>query len=101
MKIEHLSYSTLAKYNSCPRAVYLEKIREAEAVPAWYFVVGSAVHRFVEHRLRGGDAQEVDPFFWDEYKRALRIEPDTDAWLDGGSRQDPIIEDAALQLARV
>lgn len=100
--IDHLSYSTLASFTACPRKVYLEKIRHAEPLPAWFFVVGSAVHRYIEYCIRnpGDVTRTVDSFFHEEVFRARLIEPDTSLWLHGGSKEAPLVEELALQQAR-
>lgn len=105
MTVSHLSYSSLTSYSSCPRSYYLSRIKRAEAVPAWYFAIGTAVHRYIEHhlKLRSGQPspslQTVEAYFIAEVERLMAIEPDTSKWLHGGSKDQPVIEEQALKLA--
>lgn len=100
MDPDHLSYSSLNTYMSCPRAYYLSRIKQAEAVPAWYFCVGSAVHRAIELHLRPYTFPvTVEDLFMDEVTKSMVIEPDTSKWLHGGSDENPVIEELALKLA--
>lgn len=87
--------------------MYLSKIREAEPLPAWYFAVGTTVHRYIEGALKDyldySDSLEstVEQLFYSEVERLMKIEPDTSLWLHGGSKDDPVVEDKALKLAQV
>jgi hypothetical protein len=101
-KVSHLSYSSLSTYLSCPRSYYLSRIKNAESTPAWYFAIGTAVHRYIECLLKRGEfdtSSPVQDFFYDEVSRLMAIEPDTSLWLHGGSKEEPVIEERALTLA--
>lgn len=100
MTIDHLSYSTLSSFMSCPRKVYLEKVKKAEPVPAWFFVIGTAVHQYIERSLLGDESLEVDEYFHAEVTRLRSAEPDTSLWLHGGSREEPLVEALALRRAQ-
>jgi len=100
LSLDHLSYSTLSSFTSCPRKVYLEKIKKAEPLPAWFFVVGSAVHRFIEYSISPYATRTVDSFFHEEVVKARLIEPATSLWLHGGSKEAPVVEGLALEQAR-
>lgn len=107
--VDHLSYSSLSSYKSCPRSYYLSRIKQAEGVPAWYFAVGTAVHKYIEELIKkrellrnlttGFTPRSVEDFFYDEVSKSMAIEPDTSKWLHGGSKEEPVIEDRALALA--
>ena len=102
MTVEHLSYSSLSSYKSCPRSYYLSRIKQAEQVPAWYFAVGTAVHKYIEWLLKsesGSIPRSVEDFFYDEVSRLMAIEPDTSLWVHGGSKEEPVIEERALALS--
>lgn len=105
MTIDHLSYSSLSTYSSCPRSYYLSRVKQAEPVPAWYFVVGTAVHEFIFEKLTLATSASLSPpsvedLFMREVEKQMLIEPDTSKWLHGGSKEDPIIEERALKLAQ-
>jgi hypothetical protein len=106
--VDHLSYSSLSSYKSCPRSYYLSRIKNAEAVPAWYFAIGTAVHKYIECLLKSAEylgpsvgypPRSVEDFFYDEVSRLMAIEPDTSKWLHGGSKEEPVIEERALALS--
>lgn len=98
---DHLSYSAaISTFKSCPRAFYLSRIKRAESAQAWYFVVGSAVHSFIEMYLRGNATQWDDIFFNQEVIEARQIEPDTTKWLYATVNDIPVIEERALKLAQ-
>lgn len=100
ISLDHLSYSTLSSFNACPRKVYLEKIKKAEPVPAWFFVIGSAVHRFIEHSVGDSRWESIDFYFHDEVRKSRLVEPDTSLWLHGGTKDAPVVEELALEQAR-
>jgi hypothetical protein len=108
MTVDHLSYSSLSSYKSCPRSYYLSRIKRAEQVPAWYFAVGTAVHKYIECLLKspaylgpsaGSIPRSVEDLFYDEVNRLMAIEPDTSLWLHGGPKEEPVIEERALALS--
>lgn len=104
MTIDHLSYSSLSTYTSCPRSYYLSRVKQAESMPAWYFVVGSSVHTFIQQYLSPAPAEgievDVEQFFMAEVEKQMEIEPDTSKWLHGGSKDAPVVEERALKLAQ-
>lgn len=102
MTVEHLSYSSLSSYLSCPRSYYLSRIKKAESIPAWYFAIGTAVHSYIELHLKGellSSPRSVEDLFYAEVTKLMAIEPDTKLWLHGGSEGKPVIEERALKLA--
>jgi putative RecB family exonuclease len=102
MTVEHLSYSSLSTYLSCPRSYYLSRVKQAEGSPAWYFAIGTAVHRAIELHLKQdplSSPRSVEDIFYSEVSRLMDIEPDTSLWLHGGSKEQPVIEERALKLA--
>lgn len=78
-------------------------------MPAWYFVVGTAVHEYIQSleftdgkvRDVSSPAQEVEDLFMAEVLKQREIEPDTGKWLHGGTKEDPVIEERALKLAQI
>jgi hypothetical protein len=105
MTLTHFSYSSRNTYDSCPRAYYLSRVRKAEGVPAWYFVIGTAVHEWIELHISSRDTPEtthdsVEELFMSEVLRLRRIEPDTTKWLHGGTKEAPMVEERALKLAQ-
>lgn len=102
---DHLSPSSLYSYNECPRGYYLSRVKKAEGLPAWYFVVGTTVHRFIEDHVRSTvfshslPAPDGTAIFMEEVRKARLIEPRTDKWLHGGSDDEPVVEERALRLA--
>jgi len=97
---DHLSYSAGSTFKSCPRAFYLSRLKRAEAAQAWYFVVGSAVHKWIEGSLKGEWSVNIETIFNDEVMSARKIEPDTTKWLHATVNDVPVIEERALKLAR-
>lgn len=102
MTIDHLSFSSLSTYLQCPRRYYLGRVKKAEALPAWYFAIGTAVHQAIEWHLSGATVghAEVEALFMKEVERLMLIEPDTSLWLHGGSDDEPLIEERALKRAQ-
>lgn len=103
MTLTHLSYSQLSTYNACPRSHYLSRLKQAEGLPAWYFAVGTSVHRWIEGHLMGwyGHGEvSIDDIFNREVLDLREIEPDTTLWLHGGSKDEPVVEERALKLAQ-
>jgi hypothetical protein len=98
MTIEHLSFSSLNTYNGCPRRYYLGRVKHAEALPAWYFAIGTAVHSYIELHL-GGSEVSVESLFISEVEKLQLIEADTSKWLYSGNQEAPLIEEVALKHA--
>lgn len=100
MSIEHLSYSQYSSYIKCPRSWYLSKVQNAEEKQTWYIPIGSAFHDWAEARLKGGLEKTPEEYFYPLIEKQMLIEPDTTAWLSGGSKEDPVVEEKALQLLK-
>jgi RecB family exonuclease len=94
--VEHISYSQFSSYTRCPRSWYLGKVRNAEAKQTWYIPIGSAVHTAIERHLKGA-VVELDEIFYDLIRKQMLIEPNTSAWLHGGSDTEPVVEERALK----
>lgn len=98
---DHWSYSSLiSTYKSCPRQFYLSRLKRAQPLPAWYFVVGSTVHRYIEHHLTSEINQPVEGWFSKYVLEARQDEPDTTKWLCSTVDGELIIEERALKLAQ-
>lgn len=102
-QIEHLSYSSLTTYDKCPREFYLSRVKRAEALPGWYFIVGSTVHEAIEMHLLGTEAASVavEPRFMRHVEESMDVEPDVSKWSHATDSDGPVIEERALQLAQV
>lgn len=97
---DHLSYSSLNTYSSCPRAYYLSRHKKAWGLPAWYFIVGSAVHDYIKDELSSDSPpRPIEDYFEDEVAKANDLEEDQSLWLHGGSEDDPVVGEKALALA--
>lgn len=99
---EHISYSQYSAYTRCPRAWYLDKIRQGEPLQTWYIPIGTAVHQMIEDWLESPDhpihdSISAESYFFPAIEEQLKIEPDMSKWLSGGSEKDPCVEDKALQ----
>lgn len=101
-RVDHLSFSSLSTYESCPREFYLSRVKQAEALPGWYFVVGSAVHDSIEAHLTGtGLVSSVEPRFMRIVEEHMDVEPDVSKWLHANDSDGPVIEERALALAQL
>ena len=97
---KHLSYSSLNMYENCPRQFYLSKVRQAEEKQTYFFPLGSAVHSSIESYLASGVVPKFeDEFYW-RVSKQMKIEPDDSLWLAGGSKDDPIIRQKAVDLGK-
>lgn len=97
---EHLSYSSLNTYSSCPRSYYLSRHKKAWSLPAWYFIVGSSVHGYIEDELSSDSPpRPIEEYFAEQVAKADDLEEDRSLWLHGGSDDDPVVEEKALALA--
>lgn len=97
-----MSYSQYNSYTNCPRSWYLSKVQNAEEKQAWYFCIGSAVHEAIELHLldeAGPGGPDVEGIFYKHVEAAMKIEPDTSKWLHGGSEEEPLVEQLALERA--
>lgn len=108
-EIRHVSYSTLARWFDCPKALELSKIRRAPARPAWWFAGGSAVHAATEayDRWTLKDPVERGPFvISEEFALAFHEEvgamqerwPDASEWRHAGPKTAPETGDRWLKL---
>lgn len=100
MSIEHLSYSQYSSYVKCPRSWYLSKVRMAEEKQTWYIPIGTAFHTMIEARLKGEPELSAEEIFYPLVEKQMEIEPDTSTWLSGGSKENPVVEERALQLLK-
>lgn len=96
----HMSYSSLSQYERCPRSYYLSKVRKAEERQTWFFPVGTAVHASIEAYISTGDVPNVESILFPLLQSQLQLDPDDINWLSGGSAEEPIIRDRAVQLAK-
>lgn len=100
MELEHMSYSALSRYEECPRSFYLGRVKRAEEKQTWFFPLGTAVHQCVEDYLQTGDALSFEERFYPLIEAQLKIDPVDVNWLAGGSQDDPIIRDKAVELGK-
>lgn len=100
MELEHMSYSALSRYEECPRSFYLGRVKRAEEKQTWFFALGSAVHHCVEDYLQTGVVPEFTDRFYPLVEKQLKIDPVDVNWLAGGSQDDPIIRDKAVELGK-
>ncbi len=87
--MKHLSYSSLTTWQRCPKSYELSRIKMAEAIPAWYFLGGTAVHRATESHDRGDPPVRWEDLFYPEVEEALSVEPNVHEWMSGGPKDDP------------
>lgn len=95
MAIPHLSYSSVNAFDRCPKSFQLSRIINAQALPAVYFALGSAVHSITESidleeqsaqsLTRGYTGDDFKEVFYSEIEKGLEREPDFSKWLCGGS----------------
>lgn len=95
----HLSYSSLTTWDRCPKSYELSRIRNAQPVPAWYFLAGTAVHKALDEydileRVDSNFLTYLNP----EVRKALKLDVDHKGWLSGGSEGDPDQGDAWLEI---
>ena len=100
MELEYLSYSALSRYEECPRSFYLGRVKRAEEKQTWFFPLGSAVHLCVEDYLQTGDTPSFEDRFYPLIEAQMKIDPVDVNWLAGGSQDDPIIRDKAVELGK-
>lgn len=104
--MDYISFSQYKTYTSCPRSWYLGKVRQAEEKQTWYIPMGRAVHEMIEDWINpevhfsGRDDIKAEDYFYPLIEKQMLIEPDTSKWLAGGPKDDPIIEEKALQRVR-
>jgi CRISPR/Cas system-associated exonuclease Cas4 (RecB family) len=96
--LRHISFSQYSSYLQCPRSWYLGRVVGAPSRSAWYTIVGSAVHQATEAHLNGG-GPDVKEIFYQLVREARKVEPDTDKWLAGGPKGQPVTKELALRLA--
>lgn len=97
---DHLSYSQYSTYTGCPRRYFLSRVRGAPATPAWYFLIGSAIHEGIESYIKTGEKSDPVKLLNAQAVSALEAEPDIELWLHGGSKDEPIIKERALELVK-
>lgn len=97
---EHLSYSALSQYEQCPRAYYLGRAKAAEEKQTWFYPLGSAVHSSIESYIASGVVPEFEEEFYPRIAKQMEVEPDFDLWLAGGSKDDPITKQKAVDLGK-
>lgn len=102
-----MSYSALSRYEECPRSFYLGRVKSAEEKQTWFFPIGTAVHNMVEEHLNGKMNLKYDPgnikaedYFYPLIEKQMKIDPVDVNWLAGGSPDDPVIRDKALDLVK-
>lgn len=95
---DHLSVSQMTTYEGCPRRYFLSRVRGAPATPAWYNLIGSAVHKGIEADFETGQIPEAVLLLNQQAGPALKAEPDWSKWLSGGKKDEPIVEGRALRL---
>lgn len=99
---EHMSYSSLSRYEECPRSYYLGRIKNAEQKMTWFFPIGTAVHQMVEHAIKHPEANwlTAEEVFYPLIEAQMKIDPVDVNWLSGGSATDPVIREKALDLVK-
>lgn len=97
---KHLSYSALSQYEQCPRSYFLGRVKQAEQKQTWFFPIGTTVHESIEYYLEHGDTPDFESIFYPLVEKQLLIDPMDQKWLSGGSKDDPIIRDKAVQLGK-
>jgi hypothetical protein len=95
-----MSYSALSRYEECPRSFYLGRVRQAEEKQTWFFPLGTAVHTSVEKFVETGDVPKFEDVFYPLVEKQMKIDPADVNWLAGGSQDDPIIRDKAVELGK-
>lgn len=99
-EIQHVSYSTLDQWFTCPHRVELAKIQKAPQTPAWWFAGGSAVHTATEEydcwtlldpvtRPRFSIVGSFRNAFEAEYQEIKAKEPDETKWRSAGPKDAP------------
>lgn len=110
MTLEHISYSQYSAYTRCPRAWYLDKIRQGEPKMTWFLPIGTAVHQMIEDHIEWGRdtfysspscpvsaPPSAEDYFYKLVSEQMEIEPDLSKWLAGGPKEAPVTEEKALQ----
>lgn len=100
-----MSYSSLSRYEECPRSYYLGRIKNAEQKMTWFFPIGAAVHNMIEYYLTGKDEGNgsfplAESFFYPLIEEQMKVDPVDVNWLSGGSATDPVIREKALDLVK-
>ena len=63
-------------------------------------MVGSSVHNMIEDHLSNRPVLPAEQYFYPLVSSAMEVEPDLGVWLSGGSKDDPIVGDKALQMVK-
>lgn len=87
--VTHLSYSSLTTWERCPKSFELSRIRNGWAIPGWYFLGGSAVHKACEDMDLKRPVLTWEEYFYPLVEEAMQKEPDLAGWLAGGARDAP------------
>ncbi len=95
-----MSYSSLSRYEECPRSFYLGKVRHAEEKQTYFFPIGTAVHNMIEDHIAGTLKGSAEYYFYPLIEKQMKIDPIDVNWLAGGSQDDPVIRDKALDLVK-
>lgn len=97
---EYLSYSSVSKYEECPRSWYLNYVRKAEPRQTWYLPMGTAVHESIEQYIKTGDAPEFKDIFYPLIEKQLIIDPDHRNWLSAGSKEHVVQGHECVELGK-
>lgn len=97
-----MSYSSLSRYEECPRSYYLGRIKNAEQKMTWFFPIGTAVHQMIEHAIEHPEANwpTAEEVFYPLVEAQMKVDPVDVNWLSGGSQDDPVIREKALDLVK-
>lgn len=98
---DYLSYSAVNSYEECPRQWYLRYARRARPRQAWFFAMGSAVHKSIEAYLGDGEVPEFTSIFYPLVADQMKLDPDIANWLHAGSSTDPVVKGKAVELGKV
>ena len=63
-------------------------------------MVGSSVHNMIDDHLSNRPVLPAEQYFYPLVSSAMEVEPDLEVWLSGGSKDDPIVGDKALQMVK-
>ncbi len=98
---EHLSYSAVSMFETCPRSWYLKYARKGVETPTWFFPMGTVVHQSIESYLETGDVPKFEDLFYPIIRKQRLVEPDVTKWLHAGSKQDPVMKAKAVELGKI
>lgn len=82
----------------------MSKVVRAQERPAWYTMIGTAVHQMIEdqispraHVFTNGSDLKAEDYFYPLVRKAMEIEPDTDQWMFSTASDGPLVKERALQ----